>query len=171
MDPRIRIRKKYLRIRNATYLPVSILFQFFPANICFPFWVLISSNGFVMLLLHNGGSSNGCITKRILLSQDSLSWENQYYWENDVKKTLQTVFLYPLPGMLLTVFWGHLIHGWLFSCSSSKTVSRCKSPAELLTVFGTPLNVVWGPLICCWLTVVRIRDPVPFWDPRTRDSE
>jgi hypothetical protein len=45
-----------------------------------------------MVLLHNGGFCNGCITKRILLLQAFLSKETQYYADYD-EKILQLLFI------------------------------------------------------------------------------
>jgi hypothetical protein len=39
----------------------------------------------IMVMLHNGGFCNGCITKRILLLQAFHSQENQYYADYDKK--------------------------------------------------------------------------------------
>jgi hypothetical protein len=41
--------------------------------------------GILAVLPHNGGFCNGVITKRILLFQTLLSWENQYNLEYDKK--------------------------------------------------------------------------------------
>ncbi len=76
-----------------------------------------------MVMLHNGGFCNGCITKRILLLQAFHSQENQYYADYDKK---YYIFIY--------LFFYHreivkLDHFVTLSLSYANTVlwrSRCK---------------------------------------------